>query len=86
MKKNADMISRESVENCMLDTMRLRAALMIACLEMTDGDLEEAWDLAEHYYDLAPTLIEGLTEEGLSNLPGGPAQILPFQKKPKTDN
>lgn len=69
------------MENAMVDSTRLRTALMIACIELTGGDLLEAMDLAEHFYDEAPKLLTQLTEEGISNLPAGPAQILDFPKK-----
>lgn len=84
MKKKAakvDKIDRQVVENLMVDTSRLRAALMIACLEITEGDPIAAMDLAEDFYDAAPELLAGLTETGLDNLPGAPAKVLPFQKK-----
>lgn len=82
MKKKAEKIDREVVENMMVDTTRLRAALMLACLELTDGDFMAAMDLSEDLYDAAPQLLEGLNETGLQNLPGGPAKVLPFPKKP----
>ena len=47
MKKKAEKIDREVVENMMVDTTRLRAALMLACLELTDGDFMAAMDLSE---------------------------------------
>lgn len=71
----------ENSEEALIDTVRLRSALLLACIELADGDLMEAWDLAEQYYDLAPNLTKMLEENGLTNLPGGPAQILPFEKK-----
>lgn len=82
MKKKAEMIDRQAVENLMVDTTRLRAALMIACLEITEGDPIAAMDLAEDFYDAAPQLLAGLNETGIDNLPAAPAKILPFQKKP----
>ncbi|PZM77183.1 MAG: hypothetical protein DKT66_28500 [Candidatus Melainabacteria bacterium] len=81
MKKKAEKIDREVVENMMVDTTRLRAALMLACLELTQGDLIAAIDLSEELYDTAPKLLEGLNETGLDNLPCGPAKVLPFPKK-----
>lgn len=80
--KKLKPVAGEVVENMMLDTTRLRAALLLACIELT-GDPMDAFDLAEHFYDLAPDLIEHLTEDGLSNLPGGPAKIVQFPNKPK---
>lgn len=84
MKKKAEKIDREVVENLMVDTSRLRAALMLACLELTQGDFIAAMDLSEDLYDAAPQLLESLTEAGLDNLPCGPAKVLPFPKKPST--
>lgn len=84
MKKKAEKIDREAVENLMVDTSRLRAALMLACLELTEGDFIAAMDLAEDLYDAAPRLLDELTQTGLDNLPCGPAKVLPFQKKPST--
>lgn len=80
-RKQTQKIDREVVENCMLDTMRLRAALLLACTEICGGDPLEAWGLAEEFYDQAPQLINILTEGGKDNLPCGPAQILPFPTK-----
>lgn len=82
MKKKAEKIDREVVEKLMVDTSRLRGALMLACLELTGGDFMAAMDLAEDLYDAAPQLLDHLTETGIENLPCGPAKVLPFQKKP----
>lgn len=76
MKKKHKMISREVVENAMIDSVRLRAALLLACTELTDGDPIEAWGLAEDFYDQAPKLLKVL--EADTKLPCGPAQVLPF--------
>lgn len=37
----------------MNDPVRLHAALLMACLKITDGDREAAADLADHLYDTA---------------------------------
>lgn len=79
--KKFQKIDREVVENAMLDTVRLRAALMLACTELCGGDPLEGWGLAEEFYDLAPSLIEGLTGAGLQSLPAKPADILQFPNK-----
>lgn len=71
----------EISEEALTDTVRLRSTLLLACIELADGDLMEAWDLAEQYYDFAPNLTTMLKEKGIENLPGGPAQILTFEKK-----
>ena len=81
MKKKAEKIDRAVVENLMVDTSRLRAALMLACLELTEGDLVAAMDLAEDMYDAAPQLLDSLTDTGIGNLPGGPAQVIQFPDK-----
>ena len=80
-KQKPEMFSREAVEHVMLDTMRLRAALLLACTELTDGDPIEAWGLAETFYDEAPKLLEVLGAEAAEKLSGKPAQILPFPAK-----
>lgn len=80
MKKKLKKSESEFMENAMVDTVRLRAALMIACTELT-GDPIEAIELAELLYDQAPLLIETLTEEGIENLPAGPARIVQFPTK-----
>jgi len=80
-KHKKQMFSREDVEYAMLDTMRLRAALLLACTELTDGDPIEAWGLAETFYDEAPKLLEVLGAEAAEKLSGKPAQILPFPAK-----
>lgn len=82
-RKKSQKIDREVVETCMLDTMRLRAALMLACTEICGGDPLEAWGLAEQFYDAAPELIAILTETGTDNLPCGPAKIIPFPAAPQ---
>jgi hypothetical protein len=82
MKKKAKKIDRVAVENLMVDTSRLRAALMLACLELTEGDPIAAMDLSEDLYDAAPQLLEVISEAALESFPGGPAKVLPFQKKP----
>ncbi len=76
MKKKLKPIEREFMENALVDSMRLRAALLLACTELTEGDPIEAWGLAEEFYDQAPKLLKVL--EGDTKLPCGPAQILPF--------
>lgn len=69
------------------DSLRLRVALLLACMELTGGeDLLEAWDLAEEFYDAAPELLEKLNEQGLSNLPAGPGQFLEFLSKQAENN
>lgn len=80
-KKGLTESERNFIESAMVDSTRLRTALMIACLELTGGDPLEAMDLAEHFYDEAPKLLSLLTEQGVSNLPAGPAQILDFPIK-----
>jgi hypothetical protein len=80
-RKQAQKIDREAVENAMLDTMRLRAALLMACTELCNGDPLEGWGLAEEFYDQAPALIANLTETGQKQLPCGPAQVLQFPSK-----
>ncbi|MBA3991960.1 MAG: hypothetical protein C0469_00440 [Cyanobacteria bacterium DS2.3.42] len=84
MKKKAKKIDREAVENLMVDTSRLRAALMLACLELAEGDPIVAMDLSEDLYDAAPQFLEVVTEAAFESFPGGPAKVLPFQKKPST--
>jgi|688.fasta_scaffold189985_1 hypothetical protein len=81
-RKQSQKIDREAVENAMLDTMRLRAALLLACTELCNGDPLEGWGLAEEFYDQAPALIANLTETGQKQLPCGPAQVLQFPTKP----
>lgn len=80
-KHKQQMFSREDVEYAMLDTMRLRAALLLACTELTGGDPIEAWGLAETFYDEAPKLLEVLGAETAERMPGRPAQIVPFPAK-----
>lgn len=80
MKKKLKKAKSELMGNAMVDTVRLRAALMIACTELT-GDPLMAIELAEEFYDMAPELLGILTEEGVENLPAGPAKILPFAPK-----
>lgn len=80
MKKKLKKAESEFMENAMVDTVRLRAALMIACTELT-GDPLMAVELAEEFYDMAPELLEILTEECVENLPAGPAKILNFPPK-----
>lgn len=77
MKKKRQMFDRESVENAMLDSVRLRAALLLACTELTGGDPIEAWGLAEEFYDQAPKLLK-LLDRDQEKLPCGPAKVLPF--------
>lgn len=80
-RKSHDMISRDVVEYAMIDTMRLRAALLLACTELTGGDPIEAWGLAESFYDDAPKLLEVLGSDTAEKLPGRPAQIVQFPNK-----
>lgn len=68
-------------EDALVDSLRLRSALLLACIELTDGDPIAAWELAEDFYDMAPNLVEHLNEQGIKNLPGAPAEILQFRKK-----
>lgn len=57
-------------QDALLDSLRLRTALLLACMELTGGDdLLEAWALAEDFYDAAPALLKELSEQGLKNLP-----------------
>lgn len=79
-KAKAQKIDRAVVENAMLDTMRLRAALLLACTELTDGDPLEGWLLAEEFYDEAPKLI-ALLAEPEQKLPAAPATVIPFPTK-----
>lgn len=49
--------------NADLDTLNkeiLRAALIVACLDLTNGNMLEARKLAQIYYDLAPVLIDSM--------------------------
>ena len=78
MKKKLKQSERQFMENAMVDTVRLRAALMIACTELSGGDPIEALELSEFFYDQAPELIKVLTSDGLKNLPAGPAQVVQF--------
>ncbi len=80
-KHKHEMISRDVVEYAMIDTMRLRAALLLACTELTGGDPIEAWGLAENFYDDAPKFLEVLGADTAEKLPGRPAQIVPFPNK-----
>lgn len=79
MKKKLKPTEREFMENALVDSVRLRAALLLACTELTEGDPIEAWGLAEEFYDQAPKLLKVL--EGDTKLPCGPAQVLPFPVK-----
>lgn len=79
MKKKAQMIDREVMEHAMIDSTRLRAALLLACTELTGGDPIEAWGLAEEFYDAAPSLLNALLDP--DKLPCGPAKVLPFPAK-----
>lgn len=81
MKKKLKKPDRDIMQNAMVDTVRLRAALIIACTELADGDPIEAMELAEMFYDEAPNLIKVLTAQGIENLPAGPAQIVPFPNR-----
>ncbi len=81
MKSKLKKSERQFMENAMVDSTRLRAALMIACTELAEGDPIEGHMLAEQLYDEAPKLLKELTGAGLANLPGGPAQVLPFPNK-----
>ena len=49
----------------------------MACIELTNDPHKPA-ELAEFFYDEAPKLLNELTAEGVENLPGGPAQVVPF--------
>ncbi|HEY9757680.1 MAG TPA: hypothetical protein V6C97_21100 [Oculatellaceae cyanobacterium] len=69
------------MENAMVDSTRLRAALMMACTALADGDPMEGLALAEEFYDEAPKLLKIMTEGGIDNLPGGPALVVPFSPK-----
>lgn len=80
-RKQTQKIDREVMEHAMIDSMRLRAALLLACTELCNGDPLEAWGLAEDFYDQAPQLIAVLTESGQGNLPCGPAQVIQFPTK-----
>ena len=80
MKTKLKKSERQFMENAMVDTTRLRAALMIACTELA-GDPLQGLLLAEHFYDEAPQLLKELTSEGFDNLPGAPALVVPFPKK-----
>ena len=73
MNKPLTKTERAFMETAMVDSMRLRTALIIACFEITKDPLQ-AMDLMEHFYDEAPNLIALLTSEG-------PAQVLPFPTK-----
>jgi hypothetical protein len=79
-KHRREMIDREAVENAMIDSVRLRAALLLACTELTGGDPLEGWGLCEQFYDAAPALLDSLSGD-LSRLPCGPAKILNFPTK-----
>jgi hypothetical protein len=82
MKRKLKKSERQLMGNAMVDSTRLRAALMIACTALTEGDPIEALELAEYFYDEAPELLKTLTADGIENLPGGPAQVLSFPNKP----
>ncbi len=81
MKKKLKKPERQFMEIAMVDTVRLRAALMIACTELSGGDPIEAMELAEMFYDDAPDLLKILTEEGIGKLPAGPALVVAFPTK-----
>lgn len=81
-KKRRQMIDREVVENAMIDTVRLRAALLIACTELADGDPLEGWGIAEQLYDAAPALLD-MFKGDESRLPCAPAKVLKFPLKKK---
>lgn len=81
MKKKLKKPDRDFMQNAMVDTVRLRAALLMCCTQLADGDPIEALELAEMFYDEAPNLIKALTVQGLANLPAGPAQVLSFPIK-----
>lgn len=74
------MIDREFVENALIDTARLRAALLLACTELADGDPLEGWGIAEQLYDAAPALLDMLKGDE-SRLPCASAKILKFPSK-----
>jgi hypothetical protein len=82
MKTKLKKSDRQVMENAMVDSTRLRAALMIACTALADGDPIEALELAEYFYDEAPELLKILTADGIEKLPGGPAQVISFPNKP----
>lgn len=81
MKKKLTKQRREMTGDPMVDPLRLRAALMIACVELAGGDPILGQVLAEEFYDEAPQLLKILTADGLKNLPAGPAQVVPFPTK-----
>lgn len=80
-KKSLTKAERAFMENCMVDTTQLRTALMMACLELADGDPIGAMELTEYFYDEAPEFQAMLQEEALKSLHQGPAQILDFPQR-----
>lgn len=80
-KKKLSDSERNFMENAIVDSSRLRVALLMACTELTGGDPMAAMELSEQFYDEAPNVLKALSESGLDNLPGGPAKLLDFPQK-----
>lgn len=79
------MIDKEKSNEPLIDSLRLRAALLLACIELTGGeDMHEAWELAEQFYDAAPELLAKL-EEGTDDLPK-PGKVLFFPSEAMNKN
>jgi hypothetical protein len=69
MKKKPRKKSHRIEDSLLIDATRLRTALWLACLKITDGDLIAAIDLSEELYDSAPQFLEQLASGGTQDLP-----------------
>jgi len=77
--------TNKETDDALIDSLRLRAALLLACIELTGSeDMLDAWELAEEFYDAAPGLLAKL-EEDFDGVPQ-PGQVLYFPSSKSPEN
>lgn len=67
---------REDMNRAIVDVVRLRAALVMACTHLTDDPIK-AIKLAEYFDDQAREQMWMLTAADVKKLPATPAKVVP---------
>ena len=81
MRNPITQAERDFMTHAMVDSTRLRTALIMACMMLCDGDPFEACSLMEEMYHDAPDFIDEIARRARQQPPDQPldlAKVIPF--------
>ncbi len=67
-------------EDMLVDPTRLRAALYLACIHMTGGDLLAAMEAAAEFYEATPDLLQHAEKATVRDARNQTGTVLPFKR------